>query len=115
MSLAFYMDVHVPLAICKGRRRRGVEVLRAQEDGTAQLSDPQLLDRATSVGRILFSRDEDLLAEATRRQRAGIEFGGVVFARQRGVSIGTCIADLELIAKPMESEEIQNRVIYVPL
>ena len=27
MSLGFYMDVHVPLPITRGLRRRGVEVL----------------------------------------------------------------------------------------
>ena len=38
MSLALYMDVHVPAAITRGLRRRSVEVLTAQEDGTATLT-----------------------------------------------------------------------------
>ena len=38
MSLALYMDVHVPAAITRGLRRRSVEVLTAQEDGTGLLS-----------------------------------------------------------------------------
>ena len=55
-------------------------MLTAQIDGTAELDDPGLLDRATELGRVLFSQDEDLLAEATRRQRSGQSFGGVIYA-----------------------------------
>ncbi|HKV38382.1 MAG TPA: hypothetical protein VJX67_04150 [Blastocatellia bacterium] len=47
MPLAFYMDVHVPRAITKGLRSRGVDVLRAQDDGPADALDTQLLARAT--------------------------------------------------------------------
>jgi predicted nuclease of predicted toxin-antitoxin system len=64
MSLGLYMDVHVPLPITRGLRRRGVDVLTAQQDGTTRLLDPELLDRAAALGRMLFSQDEDLIAEA---------------------------------------------------
>ena len=47
---------------------------------------------------MLFSHDDDLLAEAARRQVAGIPFGGVIYAHQLRVSIGVCIDDLTLIA-----------------
>ena len=99
MSLGIYMDVHVPAAITRGLRRRNVEVLTAQEDGTAKLDDPALINRALALGRILFSRDEDMLAEATRRLRAGEIFATIVYAHQLQVSIGQCIADLEMVAK----------------
>lgn len=67
MSVALYMDVHVQMAITKALRQRGVDVLRSQEDGTATASDPDLLDRATQLNRVLFSQDEDFLTEAHRR------------------------------------------------
>jgi hypothetical protein len=63
-----------------GLRLRGVEVLTAQEDGTSRLADPDLLNRATELGRVLFSQDEDLLREATLRQRQGTSFAGAVCA-----------------------------------
>jgi predicted nuclease of predicted toxin-antitoxin system len=65
------MDVHVPLAITEALRVRGADVLTAQQDDARQLADDELLDRAGSLGRVLFTRDVDLLAEATRRQREG--------------------------------------------
>ena len=67
MSLSLYMDVHVPRAITEGLRLRGVDVLTAQEDGAGEATDGDLLDRATAVGRLLFSMDADLLREAARR------------------------------------------------
>ena len=81
MSLSLYMDVHVPRAITEGLRLRGVDVLTAQEDGTGEATDSDLLNRSTAVGRVLFSMDSDLLREAARRQGLGQPFSGVVFSR----------------------------------
>lgn len=46
MSLALYMDVHVPAAVTRGLLLRNVDVLTAQLDDAAQLEDSELLDRA---------------------------------------------------------------------
>jgi hypothetical protein len=115
VTLALYMDHNVPRAITAGLQRRGIDVLRAYEDGAHAWEDAALLDRAQALGRVLFSRDDDLLREATRRQRAGISFGGVIYAHQREVSIGRCTLDLHLIAEASEPEELRDRVIFLPL
>lgn len=115
MSVTLYMDVQVHDAITRELRRRGVEVLTAQEDGARRLTDPHLLDRATASGRVLFSRDEDLLSEASRRQRSGEFFAGVIYAHQLRVSVSQCIEDLELLAKVNEPEDFANWVEYLPL
>ncbi len=115
MPVAFYMDHHVPHAITLGLRLRGLDVLTAFEDGTSELQDAALLDRAGELGRVLFTRDGDLLAEATRRQRAGIPFPGVVYAHQLRVAIGRCVQDLAIIAEAGESEDLKNGVVFLPL
>jgi len=56
MSVAFYMDEHVPRAISVGLRLRGVDVLTAQEDGLRNTPDAVLLDRATAIGRVTFTQ-----------------------------------------------------------
>jgi hypothetical protein len=109
------MDVHVPRAITEGLRLRGVVVLTAQEDGARGLTDPELLDRATALGRVLFTRDADLLAEATRRQRASRLFASLVYAHQLHVTIGRCVHDLELIATAADPTDLTGRVEYLPL
>lgn len=115
MSVALYMDVHVKKSITLGLRRRGVDVLTAQEDGAATLDDPSLMDRATSLNRVLFSNDQDMLQEAARRQRSGELFSGLVYAHQEKLSIGATIADLELIAKVYDARDMADRVEYLPL
>ena len=86
-----------------------------QDDDRRGIADHLLLDRATELGRPLFSQDEDLLVEARRRQGTGINFSGLVYARQWQVTIGDCVRDLQLIAEVMEPEELANRVEYLPL
>ena len=115
MTIALYMDEQVPLAITTGLRQRGIDVLTVQEDGRSGYPDSMLLDRATELGRIMFSQDEDLPIEAYRRQAEGINFAGVIYARQRYISIGDCVRDLELIAKVSEPSDCANRVQYLPL
>ncbi|MBI3698466.1 MAG: DUF5615 family PIN-like protein [Acidobacteria bacterium] len=115
MSVGSHMDVHIPYAVTIALRLRGVDVLTAQEDGTGQLEDPALLDRATEMERVLFSQDDDLLREATRRQRRGEHFSGVLYAHQLSITIGHCLEDLELIARASDPIEWINRVEYLPL
>lgn len=115
MSVGLYMDVHVHSGITTGLRVRGVDVLTAQGDGTDAFSDMQLIDRATSLDRVLFSHDADMPVEAVERQRTGKHFSGIIYAHQMQVTIGRCIEDLELIAKVYEPHEIANQLIYLPL
>ena len=109
------MDVHVPSAITRALRIRGVDVVTSQDDGTRNLPDRNLLDRAFALQRVLFSRDEDLLAEAALRQRERRAFAGLIYAHQLNVAIAGCVADLELIAKACDPSEWVNRVEYLPL
>ena len=89
MPLKLYMDHHMPRAITLGLRLRQVDVITAYEDQTHEISDADLLDRATALGRILFSQDDDLLAEATRRQRSGGVFAGVIYHIKRMSQLGS--------------------------
>jgi predicted nuclease of predicted toxin-antitoxin system len=115
VSVKLYMDVHVRQAVTKGLRLRGVDVITAQEDGTARLEDSELLDRASKLDRVLFTQDDDLLVEATRRQRRGEQFAGMIYAHQLNVTIGECVESLALIALASEPEEWLNRLTYLPL
>jgi hypothetical protein len=115
VSLALYMDVHISSAITRELIIRDIDVLTAQLDGTTEFEDSDLLDRATQLDRVLFSQDEDLLAEAAKRQREGRHFAGVIYAHQLGVTIGQCVGDLEIIAKAGSAADLAGRVEYLPL
>ena len=93
MSLRLYMDEHVPKAVSEGLRQRGVDVLLVQDDGRTGIDDPSLLDRATELKRVLFTRDTDFLKEASRRQSTGQAFGGVIYTHPLRLTIGQCLQE----------------------
>jgi hypothetical protein len=109
------MDHHVDAAITEGLRLRGIDVLTSRDDGTDTWDDEQLPERATALGRVLFSQDDDLLAIAGRRQRAGQPFGGLVYGHQLDLPIGRAVRDLELIAQVYDPDDLRDRVEYPPL
>ena len=115
MSIALYMDENVPRQITVGLRLRDIDVLTVQEDGRAGMLDPQVLARATELQRVLFSRDDDLLALAHHRQKEGVDFPGVVYSHPQGIGIGDCVRELEVIAKASTLEDTLNQVQYLPL
>lgn len=115
MSVAFYMDVHVPESISDELARRGIDVLTAQADGTTRLDDDAILDRATSLDRALFTTDVDFLRIGVQRQSQARSFAGIIFVRQLAMDVGRCITDLELIGLCYDPVDLHNRIEYLPL
>ncbi len=115
MAIRLYMDHNVPRAITNGLKLKGIDLITAYEDGSSQLDDSELLDRASELERVLFTRDYNLLQEATKRQRAGVPFYGIIYAHQLKISIGDCIRDLEIIAEAGDPEDLINQVQFLPL
>jgi predicted nuclease of predicted toxin-antitoxin system len=109
------MDHHVHAGITHGLRLRGADVLTTEQDGTQQVADTELLDRAGALGRVLFTQDEDFLVETARRQQEGEPFVGVIFGRQQRVTVGGCVRDLEILCLAGEPADFANLVTYLPL
>lgn len=75
-----------------------------------------MLDRATALKRCLFTFDDDLLAEAKKRQAAGVHFLGVIYAHPLKIAIGRCVHhDLEIICRAGDIEDLSDRVEFLPL
>jgi hypothetical protein len=114
MPVSFYMDVHVPQAITDQLRLRGVDVITAQEDGSAEHFDDQLLLRSSSLGRVMFTHDIRFHAMACQWQRIGREFNGLIYGDQSGVGIGPYVRDLQIIAFASEPGEWKNATQRLP-
>jgi hypothetical protein len=95
VSLKFYMDHHVHGAITRGLRRRRVDCLTLQEDGT--------------------DREDDLLKITTEWMGAGRAFAGLIFCHPLRVTIGQAIEDIHLMSEVLDHEEMNNTVQYLPL
>jgi hypothetical protein len=113
--IGLYMDENVQDAITEGLRLRGVDVLSVREDGYGGRDDSAVFQRAHSLGRVLFSRDSDMIVEAIRCQESNTEFTGLIYARQNVLSVGQCIADLEYLALAGEDSDFANQIRYLPL
>ncbi|MDW8327610.1 MAG: DUF5615 family PIN-like protein [Anaerolineales bacterium] len=75
MPLRFFFDQHIPQAVAQGLRRRGVDVLTAQEADRCSLPDESQLAFAAQTGRVLVTFDADFLALAA----SGVRHNGLIF------------------------------------
>lgn len=115
MTVALYADVNVEAAIVRAVRRGGHSILTAVEDGLGEADDAVVLDRATALGRAVFTRDADFLRLDRARQRDGVAFGGVIYAQQRDVTVSRCIADLLIIVQTLREDEMKDAIFFLPL
>ena len=113
--LPLYMDVHVCQAITEQLRQRGLDVMTAIGDGAAMHDDGEILDRARSQGRLLFTHDVAMKHKAEVWQREGKQFAGVLFGHPLQGNIGRFVSDLERIARSSELAEWANAVEYIPI
>jgi predicted nuclease of predicted toxin-antitoxin system len=114
MPVQLYLDVHVDKAIHDQLHLRGVDVLRAQDNGASEMTDDELLHHATELGRIIFTQDIRFKVMAEAWQRHGKHIYGLLFGNQLGITIGTYVKDLELIAKATDPVEWVNVVEHLP-
>ena len=113
--LRLYMDVHVNAAITAGLRRREIDVLTSQEDGSTRFDDADLLRRATELDRVLFSQDDDFLSIVREHQSHGTFFAGLIYGHQLAATVGKYVLGLEVICKVLGPEDMVNRIEYLPL
>ena len=102
------MDEHVPSAVSKGLRLRGVDVLTCQEAGMLGASDDEHLAFASSQGRVLFTQDTDFI----KIHSAGISHAGIAYVPQQ-TSISKIVNGLLLIWEVLEPNEMIDSVEYL--
>jgi hypothetical protein len=115
MSLALYMDHNVIRGITEGCRARGIDTLTASADGYALAPDEDILARAWTLNRTVFTHDVDFVRLAGEWLAEGRRFAGVVYGHQTLVSIGSAVRDLELICRALTEEDIANQLLRLPL
>ena len=114
MAVAFYFDVHLPHAIAKQLRRRQVDVLLPQEDGTDLFTDEQILEKATKLNRVMVTLDIGFKVMAENWQAHNRHFSGMTFVHSQRATIGQLVSDLELIAKALDPKDMEDRIEHLP-
>jgi len=73
--IRFYFDQHYPAAVTAGLRRRGIDVVTAQEASQCGADDADQLAFAAAQGRVLATFDPDFLT----LHRTGVSHAGIVW------------------------------------
>lgn len=113
MPLRLYVDECVDSRIVAGLRRRGLDVVTASEERLLSASDPEQMERATTLERPLVTADQDFLVITANRQARGIPFPGLFFILQR-TPVGDAVRAIASVAEKLDQEEMVNWVQWIP-
>jgi hypothetical protein len=95
-------------------RRRGVDVLTALEAGMSERDDVDLLEHATSLGRVVYTFNiGDFSRIHAAYQQQGKTHAGLIFARQKQYSVGEQLRRLMKLMATLSEQEMVNRVEYL--
>ncbi|MBE7465664.1 MAG: DUF5615 family PIN-like protein [Planctomycetes bacterium] len=113
--ISYYFDEHVPGAVVRQLKLRGIDVILAQQEGPRGRPDDVLIARATQLGRVFVTQDAKALPIVFRMQAQARPFSGFVLAEQSRVNIGILVRDLELMALVYDPSDMANRIELLPL
>jgi predicted nuclease of predicted toxin-antitoxin system len=107
-DIKFQTDEHIPSAVIKGLRRRGIDVLSTPEADLRGAADEEQLAFAAQKRRVFVTQDDDFLIIHSQ----GMEHAGIVFV-QPGKSIGYMVRGLHFIFQMMTTDAMQNHVEFL--
>ena len=111
--LKAYADEHVPLAIVRGLRVRGMDVTSVPEAGFQGTDDDSLLQQATDEKRMMLTCDVDFLRRASTLYSENRDFAPIIFWPQQERTIGHVIRTVIRLATTLSYEDASSRVFFV--
>jgi len=97
------------------KRIPNLDVLRVQDTEIYQAPDPQVLEWAARVERILLSHDvRTLINHAYARVEQGLSMPGVIIVPST-LEIGIAVGELEMTIGAGKQEDFDNLVTFIPL
>jgi hypothetical protein len=110
-ELRFYLDENVPLVVAEQLARSGIDAVSVHSLDRLGDTDEDHLQRATAMGRMLCTHDQDFL----RITATGIEHAGIAFADQYNATIGGWVRGLRALHARMSAEEAVRHVEFLPM
>ena len=108
-DIRFYLDENVQVIVAEQLRLRGIEVVTARDLNALSDTDPNHLARATQMGYVLCTYDEDFVQLAA----SGVQHAGIVKGIQLKHGIGDWVKGLTLIHAVYSAEDMKNHVEYL--
>jgi len=107
-KIQFYTDEHIDHAIALALRLHDIDVLTVVEAGKMSQPDTAQLEFATSLQRILVTRDEDYVI----LHHLNIPHAGIAYAHSRK-SMSHVISGLILLHGVLDASEMENYLEYL--
>ena len=107
-KIKFYADEHVPKAVIRGLRQRGIDVLSLSEARLLGASDEEHLRVANAESRVVVTQDTDFL----RLHARGLPHAGIVYV-PNNKSIADMIRELMLIHQVRKVEDMLGCIEYL--
>jgi hypothetical protein len=115
--LSFITDVNFNGKIARGllRKEPSLSVVRFQDVGPQNATDPEVLDRAAKEGRVLLTHDRKTMPNfAYARVAGGEKMPGVIVVNDR-MPIGRAIDEILSYVRRDPPADLENLVMYVPV
>ena len=121
MAVKYLLDADLPRALFTGLRREdpGIDVVRVQQVGLREASDPEILAFAAAEERIVVTKDKATMREfAGQRMKQGERMPGLLVVRPsylRGLSgLGAVIAELCRVNASSDASDWENVIRFIP-
>lgn len=121
MAVKYLLDADLPRALFTGLRREdpGIDVVRVQQVGLREASDPEILALAASEERIVVTKDKATMRDsAGQRMKQGERMSGLLVVRPsylRGLSgLGPVIAELCRVNASSDASDWENVIRFIP-
>lgn len=115
--LRFLADENFNNQIVRGvlRRNPDVDIVRVQDVGLSEASDPTILEWAAQQQRVVLTNDVATMTDfAYQRVVAGLSMPGL-FEISRRVPVGVAIEEILLLAECSLEDEWEGQVRFLPL
>ncbi len=91
-----------------------LDIIRVQDTDVYHAADPVVLEWAAQENRILLTHDVQTMTHFTyNRVRADKRMPGVIEVIE-GTPVGKVIEQLLMVLGAMNSDELENRIFYIP-
>lgn len=115
--LRFLADEDLNNRILRGllRRHPALDIVRVQDTILSGAADSDVLEWARQNGRVLLTHDVSTMTNfAFARMRSGKTIAGIIEISQ-SLPIGRAVEDILLFALTCTPDELENRIVYLPL
>ena len=108
-DLKFYFDESIELAVSEQLLAGGLDVVSAHSLGKLGDKDPNHLQRATEMGRVLCTYDPDFLHLAAEF----LNHSGVIFAQHQKATIGGWVREIRAFHGRLNAEDALGQVLFL--